>query len=145
MGHFLVILNTSGSRGFELQVRVWSGLTILQKFGFGFVGFHFQTSCFWVSRFQSRLSSLRLGLHILISVGSGSEIFGFGFANLPRVRVRVCSGLLQTEIFGFGFKTSGLSGFSGFRLHVLWHFYVTIFSEYPISTNFFREIFPIYY
>ena len=80
MGHFLVILNTSGSRGFELQVRVWSGLTILQKLGFGFVGFHFQTSCFRVSRFQSRLSSLRLGLHIPISVGSGSEIFGFRFA-----------------------------------------------------------------
>ena len=47
-GQFLVILNTSGTRGFELRVRVWSGFTILQKFGFGFVGFHFQSSGFRV-------------------------------------------------------------------------------------------------
>ena len=46
--HFLVILNTSGTRGFELRVRVWSGLTILQNFGFGFVGFHLQSSGFRV-------------------------------------------------------------------------------------------------
>ena len=77
------------------------------------------------------------------SVGLGSEIFGFGFVDLPRVRIRVCSGLLQTQMFGFGFKTSGLLGFSGFSLQVLLHFYVTIFSEYPIRTNFFHEIFPI--
>ena len=48
--HFLVFLNTSGTRGFELQVWVWSGLTFLQKLGFGFVGFHFQSSGFQVSR-----------------------------------------------------------------------------------------------
>ena len=57
---------------------------------------------------------------MIISVGSDSEIFGLGFANLTRVRVQVCSGLLQTQMFGF--KTSGLSGFSGFSLRVLLHF-----------------------
>ena len=44
----------SGTLGFELRVRVWSGLTILQKFGYGFVGFHFQSSGFRVSRVPSR-------------------------------------------------------------------------------------------
>ena len=66
---------------------------------------------------------------MIISVGSDSEIFGLGFANLTRVRVQVCSGLLQTQMFGFGFKTSGLLGFSGFSLQVLLHFYVKIFLD----------------
>ena len=59
--HFLVFLNTSGTRGFELRVRVWSGLTILQKFGFGFVGFHFQSTGFRVSRVPSRHYSWHSG------------------------------------------------------------------------------------
>ena len=42
--------------------------------------FHFQPLGFRVSRVSSRTYSLCLGLHIPISVGSGSEIFGFGFA-----------------------------------------------------------------
>ena len=43
-------MNTSGTGRFHVRVRVWSGLHISAKFGFGFIFFHFWSSSFWVYR-----------------------------------------------------------------------------------------------
>ena len=50
-----------------------------------------------------------------ISVGSGSEFFGFGYCLEDKLRVRVSSGLNISVKFGFGFELSGFIGFHGFE------------------------------
>ena len=42
--HFWVIWCSSGTRGFEVRVRVCSGFTFSWIFGFGFIGFQLQSS-----------------------------------------------------------------------------------------------------
>ena len=47
---FCLFRGVSGTHGFEVRVRVWSGLQISAMFRFGFIGFHFWSSGFRVCR-----------------------------------------------------------------------------------------------